>query len=211
MIKKIVRKIYAPIKLLIFKEKWRKINKHNFTKVKNIFCMDNIKVGKGTYGELKVKDFGSHDWKIEIGNYCSIAQECTFLTAGEHEYNNISTYPWKQCFFNIGSLETKSKGKIVIEDDVWIGYKCLIMSGVTIGQGAIIAAGSVVHKNVPPYAIYGGGKIIKYRFSEEIIQKLLTIDFSNIEKAEINNNVENFYKYITEENVDKLIEKLPKK
>lgn len=182
MIKKILMKIYSPIDLFIWKNKWRKNNKHNFTKIKNKFYFDNLSVGKGTYGEIKVKDYGSKDWKIEIGNYCSIAQECTFLVTGEHEYNNISTYPWKQSILKRG-IETKSKGKIIIKDDVWIGYNCLIMSGVTIGQGAIIAAGSIVHKNVPPYAIYGGGRIIKYRFSEKIINALLKIDYNKIGKT----------------------------
>lgn len=70
--------------------------------------------------------------------------------------------------------EATSKGDIVVKDDVWIGYGSIILSGVHIGQGAVIAAGSVVSHDVPPYAIVGGvpARLIKYRFSEEMTKKL---------------------------------------
>ena len=72
------------------------------------------------------------------------------------------------------------KVDIIVEDDVWIGYGALILSGVTIGQGSIIGARSIVTKDVPPYSIYAGNKVIRKRFPDEIIQKLSTIDFEKI-------------------------------
>lgn len=69
---------------------------------------------------------------------------------------------------------------IIIEDDVWIGYDALIMPGVTIGKGSVIGARAIVTKDVPPYSIYVGNKVIKKRFSEDIINKLSTIDFQKL-------------------------------
>ena len=72
------------------------------------------------------------------------------------------------------------KVDIVVEDDVWIGYGALVLSGVTIGQGSIIGARSIVTKNVPPYSIYVGNRVIGKRFPDEIIDKLISIDFSTV-------------------------------
>lgn len=84
-----------------------------------------------------------------------------------------------------------TKGPIILEDDVWIATNALILSGVTIGQGAIVAAGAVVVKDVPPYAVVGGNpaKIIKYRFPEEIIKKLLKLDFSLLTSEYVKGNI----------------------
>lgn len=79
---------------------------------------------------------------------------------------------------------------IVVGNDVWIGANCIIFEGVTIGDGAVIAAGSIVRKDVPPYAVVGGvGKIIKYRFSHETIEKLLEIQWWNWEDSKIKENI----------------------
>lgn len=91
--------------------------------------------------------------------------------------------------------EAWSKGPIVIGNDVWIGMDSMILSGVTIGQGAVIAAGSVVTKDVPPYAIVGGNpaKVIKYRFEPQIIDRLLKIEFSNINDRFVQENIAQLY------------------
>ena len=104
--------------------------------------------------------------------------------------------------------ESETKGDIIIEDDVWIGYGCTILSGVKIGQGAVIGTRSVVAKDIPPYAIYAGNKIIKYRFSNKVIEKLLKIDFSKINEKCIRENIKCFYETITEDNVERILEKL---
>lgn len=104
---------------------------------------------------------------------------------GNHNYSHFSTFPSKVRF--LGAIrEAYSNGPIVVSDDVWLGIDTMVMSGVTIGQGAVVAARSVVVKDVPPYAIVGGNpaKIIKYRFSSEIIEKLLKVNFKKLNKKE---------------------------
>ena len=178
-----------------FKKKWEKKNTDNFTTVgKYTFDTSKVLVGKGTYGELNVLQFETTCSKLIIGNYCSIAPEVVFMTDGEHSYKNISTYPFATRYFN-KSIETLSKGDIIIGDDVWIGYGALIMSGVNIGQGAVIAAGAVVTKDVPPYAIVGGvpANVIKYRFDKNIIDELLRVDYKKFSINDIEQNLNKLY------------------
>lgn len=117
--------------------------------------------------------------KIVIGKYCSIAKNCTFVLAN-HVMDRVTTAPAPRSIYSHrqGNTSGFSRGNIIIGNDVWIGTRCMIMDGVTIGDGAICAAGSVVTKNVPPYAIVGGNpaRIIKYRFSEDIIARLLAVN-----------------------------------
>lgn len=190
------------------KRNWRKKNSSNDTHAMNQFNFDNVSVGRYSYGELNVVDFcDSH--KLVIGNYVSIAQNVTFLLNGEHYIDHISSFPFKVKVMG-EQAEAFSKGDIIVNDDVWIGYGATIMSGVHIGQGAVIAAGAVVAKDVPPYAVVGGvpAKVIKYRFSPEIIDKLMNIDYSKLDKATIEKNIDKLYEPITE---DTDLSWLPKK
>ena len=109
--------------------------------------------------------------------------------------------------------EAITKGPIIISDDVWIGFGCLILSGVKIGQGAVVAAGSVVTKDIEPYAIVGGtpAKFIKYRFDKEIRDKLLKIDFSKIDDNFILENKEHLYDEINADNIDEFLKQCPLK
>ena len=178
-----------------FKKKWKKKNTDNFTTVgKYTFDTSKVLVGKGTYGELNVLQFETTCCKLIIGNYCSIAPEVIFMTDGEHSYKSISTYPFATRYFN-KSIDTLSKGDIIIGDDVWIGYGAIIMSGVNIGQGAVIAAGAVVTKDVPPYAIVGGvpANVIKYRFDKNIIDELLRVDYKKFSINDIEQNLNKLY------------------
>lgn len=178
-----------------FKKKWRKRNAENYTKIgRYTFDASKVLVGKGTYGELNVLQFGTKCGQLIVGNYCSIAPEVVFLTDGEHSYKAISTYPFATRYFN-KCIDTLSKGDITIEDDVWIGYRATIMSGVHIGQGAVIAAGAVVTKDIPPYAIAGGvpARVIKYRFDKDTIDELLKVDYKNISINDIKNNLDDLY------------------
>lgn len=177
-------------------KKWKKNNKENFTQLgKYIFDFSKVNVGKGTYGELNIIQFESHNGFLKIGNYCSIAPEVVFLLDGEHRYDTVSTYPFKARLLN-ASGDTLSKGTITIEDDVWVGYGATILSGVHIGQGAVVAAGAVVTKDVPPYAIVGGvpAKVIRHRFNPELITELLKIDYSKLSKEEIEKHIDDLYK-----------------
>lgn len=191
----------------ILQKKFKKINSHNQTWMKNIFDINKVIVGKGTYGPLEVRCYGNDKEKLIIGNYCSIAHGTKFILGGEHNYKVFSTYLFKKKF-NISGNESITKGEIILEDDVWIGENSLILSGVKIGQGAVIGAGSIVSKNIPPYAIYAGNKVIKYRFSDEIINKLLQIDFDKLDENKIRDNIDLLYTEINEKNVDQIIKLL---
>lgn len=139
----------------------------------------------------------NHD-KLQIGKFCSIACGAKFLfNSANHTLSSLSTYPFP-LFFEEWGLEKKdvtnawdNKGDIVIGNDVWIGYKAVVLAGVTIGDGAIIGTRAVVTKNVPPYTIVGGvpAKPIKKRFSEETISALLEIQWWNWSKERIARNI----------------------
>jgi len=118
---------------------------------------------------------------IKIGSFCSIARNVS-IQEYNHNYNLCTTYHISgHLFKEKNSLDISSKGSIDIGHDVWIGTKSTILSGVKIGNGVIIAANSVITKDIPNYAIVGGNpaQIIKYRFNEEIIKKLLEIKWWN--------------------------------
>lgn len=196
------------IKKRIINKKWRKRNPHNTTFLSNVESLDYVKVGNGTYGEINAF-ISNRKQKLIIGNYCSIANNVTFIVSGEHNLSTLSTFPFEAQTFGC-SLIAGSKGDIIIEDDVWIGMNSTILSGIKIGQGAVIAAGSVVTKDVPPYSIVAGNpaKIIKYRFSNNIIEKLINIDYNKLNQNFIKNNRKLFLMDITEENIDEIIKKI---
>lgn len=152
-------------------------------------------------GKLTLEDFSSlwgpnismyttHRESIRIGKFCSIARNVT-LQSYNHNIKKITSYFIGQNFFNEKwDDEQVSKGDITIKNDVWIGAHSIILGGVTIGNGAVIAANSMVNKDVPDYAIVGGtpAKVLGYRFSEEIIEKLLNEQWWNWSKEEILKN-----------------------
>ena len=119
--------------------------------------------------------------RLKIGKFCSIACGAKFLfTSGNHSLRSLSTYTFP-IFFEEWGLDAKdicsawdNKGDIVIGSDVWIGYEALILSGVTVGDGAIIGSRAVVTKDVPPYTIVGGvpAKPIRRRFDSAVIERL---------------------------------------
>ena len=167
----------------IMGDSWRKQNPHNYTNVAPNTDTSCITVGVGSYGTIHVDKAGNQDVYLKIGNYVSIGPDVHFILASEHPYTGISTYPFKVMVAG-HKCEAKSKGNIIIDDDVWIGFDAIINSGVHIGQGAIVASGSVVTKDVEPYSIVGGNpaKHIKYRFPSNIRKKLITLDFSKLDR-----------------------------
>ena len=122
--------------------------------------------------------------KLKIGKFCSIACGAKFLfTSANHAMRPLSTYTFP-IFFEEWGLDVSeirsawdNKGDIVVGNDVWIGYEAVILSGVTIGDGAIVGARAVVTRDVPPYTIVGGvpAKPIRKRFDDETIEKLLRL------------------------------------
>ncbi|WP_037940276.1 CatB-related O-acetyltransferase [Sulfurospirillum arcachonense] len=156
------------------------------------------KIGNYTYG--KPKAYG-HDNTIQIGSFCSIADEVKIYSGAEHHYDWVSSYHFS-VKFNCKECST-TKGNVIIGNDVWIGDGALILSGVTIGDGAVIAARAVVTKDVKPYSIVGGNpaKHIKYRFNETQIQSLLKIKWWNWPIWKIENN----FDLILNNDIDKFI------
>lgn len=113
--------------------------------------------------------------KLHIGNYVCIGAESIILMGGNNTHRSdwFSNYPFAEKIVEA----YQSKGDTVIKDAVWIGMRAVIMPGVTIGEGAVIAANSVVTKDVEPYAIVGGNpaKVIRKRFTDEVITELLAM------------------------------------
>ena len=175
----------------IMKSNWMKNHPDSFPM--NYFDTKLVEMGKWSYGELNVVSFNDKT-HLYIGNFVSIAQNVTFLLDVEHNYTTLSQFPYRAKILGMGD-EAGSKGDIIVDDDVWIGYGATIMSGVHIGQGAVIAAGAVVTSDVEPYAIVGGvpAKLIKYRFSDEIREYFMTFDFSLLTKDMITKYKDTLY------------------
>lgn len=180
--------------------------------LKNVISNPNIIVGDYTMYHDTIhdpKEFETNNVlyqypinrdKLKIGKFCSIACGTKFLfNSANHALDSLSTYPFP-LFFEEWNLEKEkvteawdNRGDIVIGNDVWIGYEAVILSGVTIGDGAIIGTRAVVTKDVPPYTIVGGvpAKPIRKRFDEKMIKELLKIKWWDWTKEKIARNIEN--------------------
>ena len=138
--------------------------------------------------------------KLKIGKFSSIACGAKFIfTSANHTMHSLSNYTFP-IFFEEWGLDAKNirsawdnKGDIVVGNDVWIGYEAVILSGVTIGDGAVIGARAVVTKDVPPYTVVGGvsARPIKKRFDDETIAKLKKLSWWNWDRDKINRNIHN--------------------
>ena len=187
--------------------------------LKNIIKNPNIIVGDFTYYDdfENVENFEKNvkyhfDFigdKLIIGKFCMIASGVTFIMNGaNHLTSSLSSYPF--AIFGNGwenAMTGKTyphKGDVIVGNDVWIGYNATIMAGVTIGDGAVIAANSPVVKDVAPYSIVGGNPAveIKKRFSEQQISKLLALKWWDWDIEKITRNV----MYLTDNELDKLID-----
>lgn len=133
--------------------------------------------------------------KLIIGNYCSIGSGAIFMMAGNqgHRTDWISTFPFhfQANIFKKSKNPYKKLGNTIVGHDVWIGSEAMIMAGVTIGSGAVIASRAVVTKNVEPYAVIGGNpaEVIKYRFSDDKIKKLLTLTWWDWSESKVKENM----------------------
>lgn len=168
-------------------------------------------IGRHSYGKPKIYDW-SDGGKLIIGDYCSIADDVTILLGGNHHPEWVTTYPFSSPQFGDRWAEAAeiqgqpwSKGDVRIGHDVWIGFGSTILSGVTIGNGAVVAARSVIVKDVPPYSIVGGNpaKVLKMRFDEETIEKLQSLEWWNWPEEKIRENVS----ILCSQNVDALVVK----
>lgn len=150
-----------------------------------------IAVGAYTYGRPKVR-FPESGARLVIGRYGSIADGVEILLGGNHRLDWVTSYPfpalprlWPQASGLTGFDATR--GDVVIGHDVWLGSQCMILSGVTIGHGAAIAARSVVTKDVPPYAIVAGNpaRVVRLRFDETAVASLLETRWWDLPKDRI--------------------------
>ncbi|WP_313952392.1 CatB-related O-acetyltransferase [Accumulibacter sp.] len=133
-------------------------------------------VGRGTYGVPIV-----HDWQegatLTLGSYTSIAEQVEIFLGGHHRTEWVSTYPFPAMVPEAAGIQgyAVSRGDVLIGSDVWLCSKAIILSGVTVGHGAVIAAGAVVSQDVAPYSVVAGNpaRHIRWRFPEATRQALL--------------------------------------
>lgn len=165
-----------------------------FCRIYKNCIINHCRIGKYTY-----INNNSIIQNANIGNYCSIAHD-TLIGLGAHPLNLLSTsniFYKKENPFGIQLIpkdyQFQEYRRIHIENDVWIGAKSIIMDGVHIGNGAVVAAGAVVTKDVPPYAIVAGvpAKIIKFRFKEEQYTQYLASHWWELQPQQI---FEKYYK-----------------
>lgn len=138
-------------------------------------------IGAHTRGHLTVSNRTAGSM-LRIGDFTSFAYGCHILLGGEHRVDFLTTYRFSayadtRDVLPGASHSVTTRGDVVIGNDVWVGHQSLILSGVTIGDGAVVGAGSVVRKDVPAYAVVGGNpaRVGGYRFSEQHIAALLRI------------------------------------
>lgn len=173
----------------------------NFIKASNIFIgdytyFDDPRNGPEKFEEYNVLyNYDPSKVKLVIGKFCALAAETRFIMTGDHKLDAISTYPfplfgsgWETAF---SFADVPVKGDIIVGNDVWFGYSTLIKGGVTIGHGAIIAAGAVVVKDVPAYSIVAGNPatVVKKRFDDATIERLLQIAWWNWDIKKINQHL----------------------
>ena len=177
--------------------------------LKNVITAPNIFVGDYTYYDdpAAPADFEKNNvlfnWpefgdRLIIGKFCAIARGIEFIMNGaNHRMNSVTTYPfnimgggWEKFAPKLDDLPLK--GDTVVGNDVWIGQNVTVLPGVHIGDGAIIAANSVVAKDVPPYCIAGGNpcRVIRRRFDEELTAYLLELQWWDWDAEKIFRNME---------------------
>lgn len=177
--------------------------------LENCIKCNIAEIGDFTYGRPKIFHWGEKA-KLKIGKFSSISSDVKIFLGGNHRYDWITTYPfsarelaeiWPEAIGIDGHPATK--GDVIIGNDVWIGYGAIILSGVKIGDGAVIGASAVVTRNVSPYSIVAGNpaREIKKRFSDDAIKKLLEIKWWDWSDEKIKKNI----KILCSKNVVELI------
>jgi acetyltransferase-like isoleucine patch superfamily enzyme len=211
----LIRKLYGEwqeyLRLTVLCIWWRQNNGHNETRIVRSFPLEKVSVGDFSYGPLDVYAFGNPAERLEIGRYVSIAEGVKFVLGGGHDITMPLSYPVRHKFMN-EYCEASTRGSIVIEDDVWIGFNVIILSGVTIGRGAVIGAGSIVTRDIPPYSVAVGNpcKVKRYRFSDELLRTLQKCKTDGITPQFIRENKHLFTTELTILNVTELHDLLDK-
>jgi acetyltransferase-like isoleucine patch superfamily enzyme len=157
-----------------------------------------VRVGRFSYGiDIKSIFQWNEGATLDIGAFCSIARGVTFFLGGNHRPDWATTYPFGHIFQEefgtaVPPGHPATNGGITVGNDVWIGDRATIMSGVTIGDGAVIAANAHVVKNVGPYEIWGGNPAqkIRSRLSEDVVEQLLKIRWWDFPIEKIRENLQ---------------------
>jgi len=161
----------------------------------------NITVGRFTSINGPNTSIISAVYGVKIGAFCSIAKD-VLIQEYNHKHNMISTaFVNKKIFNKSFKNDICSKGPVVIGHDVWVGAGSIILSGVKIGNGAIIGANSTVTKDIPAYSVVGGSpaRVIDYRFSETVIERIGQLEWWNWSLEKLKNNIELFQNEISDE------------
>lgn len=150
-------------------------------------------MGPHSYGRPHVIAFPNEP-TVRIGRYCSVAPQVTIFAGGNHRVDWVSTYVFNSVpglSQQLTDTHPASKGPVIIENDVWIGYGATVMSGVRVGDGAVVAARAVVTRDVRPYAIVAGcpAREVRRRFSDAQIAELLAIAWWNWSDSEVESAV----------------------
>lgn len=177
------------------------------TRHKHKSLNSKISIGEYTYGNPKIIEYGTGS-ELSIGKFCSIAQDVTILLGGSHTTGWGTTFPFTTMLRvkNNPAAEKPQPAQTTIGNDVWIGYGTLILSGVKIGDGAIIGARTVVSKDIEPYSIVAGNppKLLKYRYTEKIIKVLLEKKWWDLPEEKI----EDILPLLLQPDIDKLLKEL---
>lgn len=141
-----------------------------------------LKIGRHSYGEPVVVAARDSTVRVTIGNFCSIADGVTFLCSGDHRPDWVTTFPFRLRLGLPGAGadgHPRHKGDIVVGHDVWIGRDVMILEGVHIGHGAVVAARSLVTRDVAPYSIVAGtpARELRPRFPPGIVADLLAVEW----------------------------------
>lgn len=140
-----------------------------------------VTIGTHTYGyEAGTFQIFMEHARIEVGAFCSIAPEVRILAGSEHITSRATTFPLNALLFEPGGGNSKDaidSGVTRIGNDVWLGLRAIVLSGVQVGDGAVVGAGSVVTKAVDPYSVVAGNpaRVIRYRFEEDVRRRLLAL------------------------------------
>lgn len=195
------------LKKFIFRQKERRLKKipaiYRGQARFNLHYPGLYSFGVGSYGLPKV-----HDWNegstLVIGAYCSIALNVQILLGGNHHPEWLTTYPFSAMLPGEAPHSEFSRGDVIIGNDVWVCTSSIILSGVKIGDGAVISAGAVVTRDVEPYSIVAGNpaRHVRWRFDELIRTKLLEIAWWNWSVDE----VARIAPILCSENIDALID-----
>lgn len=135
----------------------------------------NYEIGEWTIGKPAIRDW--QRCKLHIGRFCTISEKVIIIIGGEHGTNLITTYPFYALWRDYQFWSSETKGDIIIDNDVWIGYGTHILSGVHIGNGSVILPMSLVTKDIPPYTVAGGipAKPLRQRIPSHLIDKMIKI------------------------------------